>query len=170
MASTLTGDDTSSTSEVRVRMPYGALIALAAVIFTAVVTEILPAGLLPLMSRGLHASESQIGQLVSIYAITTAVTAIPLTTLTRRIPRKILLITLVLGFAAVNGITAFAPSYPIVFVARLVGGMLAGLLWAMAAGYAMRTVPARHAGRALSIAMVGTPLAFAFGLPIATAL
>ena len=151
-------------------MPYGALLALAAVVFTAVVTEILPTGLLPLMSRGLHASDSQVGQLVSIYAITTAITAIPLTALTRRIPRKALLISLVLGFAAVNGVTALAPSYPVVFMARLVGGMLAGLLWAMAAGFAMRMVPSQNAGRALSIAMIGTPLAFAFGLPIATAL
>ena len=154
----------------RTRLPLNGLLALAAVVFTGVVTEILPAGLLPQMSADLGASESQIGQLVAIYAVTTAITAIPLTALTRSLPRKPLLVALVLGFALVNGVTAIADSYALILIARVFGGMLAGLLWAMAAGYAMRTAPPEHSGRALSIAMVGTPLAFAFGLPIATTL
>ncbi|HKH07658.1 MAG TPA: MFS transporter, partial [Agromyces sp.] len=137
---------------------------------TGVVTEILPAGPLPQMSADLDASESQIGQLVAIYAVTTAVTAIPLTAVTRSLPRKPLLLALVVGFAIVNGVTAVADSYTLILIARMAGGMLAGLLWAMAAGYAMRTVEPEHSGRALSIAMVGTPLAFAFGLPVATML
>lgn len=148
----------------------GALLALAAVVFTGVVTEILPAGLLPQMSADLGISESQVGSLVAVYAIATAITAIPLVAFTRALPRRLLLVSLVLGFAVVNAVTALAPSYAVILVARVVGGMLAGLLWAMAAGYAMRMVEAERAGRALSIAMVGTPLAFAFGLPIATAL
>lgn len=151
-------------------MPLGGLLALAAVVFTGVVTEILPAGLLPQMSADLGISESQVGALVAVYAIATAITAIPLVALTRAVPRRMLLVSLVLGFAAVNAVTALAPSYAVILVARVIGGMLAGLLWAMAAGYAMRMVEADRAGRALSIAMVGTPLAFAFGLPIATAL
>ncbi|MHA7985136.1 MFS transporter [Rathayibacter sp. CAU 1779] len=152
------------------RLPFGALLALATVVFIAVLTEIMPAGLLPSMSRGLGASESQVGLLVSSYAITTAVTAIPLTAITRRVPRKALLMTLVLGFSAVNALTAAVDSYPVIVVARMVGGMLAGLLWAMAPGYAMRLVPPRQAGRALALAMAGMPVAFAFGLPIATVL
>lgn len=151
-------------------MPLGGLFALASVVFTGVVTEILPAGLLPQMSAELGISESQVGSLVAVYAIATAVTAIPLVALTRAVPRRLLLVALVLGFAVVNAVTAIAPNYELIVVARIVGGMLAGLLWAMAAGYAMRMVEADRAGRALSIAMVGTPLAFAFGLPIATAL
>ncbi|AWB94517.1 MFS transporter [Agromyces badenianii] len=154
----------------RARLPLNGLLALAAVVFTGVVTEILPAGLLPQMSADLGASESQIGQLVAIYAVTTAITVIPLTAVTRNLPRKPLLVALVIGFALVNGITAIADSYTVILIARVFGGMLAGLLWAMAAGYAMRTVEPEHAGRALSVAMVGTPLAFAFGLPIATTL
>ena len=154
----------------RNRLPLGALLALAAVVFTGVVTEILPAGLLPQMSADLGISESQVGSLVAVYAIATAITAIPLVALTRALPRRMLLVSLVLGFAVVNAVTALAPSYAVILIARVVGGMLAGLLWAMAAGYAMRMVEAERAGRALSIAMVGTPLAFAFGLPIATTL
>ncbi|WP_395244517.1 MFS transporter [Agromyces sp. MMS24-K17] len=154
----------------RGRLPRNSLAALAAITFTGVVTEIIPAGLMPWMTADLGVSESQVGALVAVYAVTTAVTAIPLTALTRGIPRKRLLLALVVGFAILNGVSAIAPDYPTLLVARLLGGMLAGLLWAIAAGTAMRLVEPEHAGRALSIAMVGVPLAFAFGLPIATAL
>ncbi|MET0853615.1 MAG: MFS transporter [Microterricola sp.] len=170
MSSTLAVPATGSTPLPSARLPLGGLLALAAVVFTGVVTEILPAGLLPQMSADLGISDSQVGALVAVYAIATAITAIPLTALTRALPRRTLLVSLVLGFALVNAVTAIAPSYAVILVARVIGGMLAGLLWAMAAGYAMRMVAPERAGRALSIAMVGTPLAFAFGLPIATAL
>ncbi|MFD5865239.1 MFS transporter [Agromyces sp. NPDC127015] len=152
------------------RLPYNGLLALAAIVFVGVVTEIMPAGLLPQMSADLGVTEAQIGWLVAAYAVTTAVTAIPLTALTRAVPRKRLLLALVVGFALVSGVTAIAGDYTTILVARTIGGMLAGLLWAIAAGYAMRMVEPEHSGRALSIAMVGTPLAFAFGLPIATTL
>lgn len=170
MSSTLAVPATGSTPLPSARLPLGGLLALAAVVFTGVVTEILPAGLLPQMSADLGISDSQVGALVAVYAVATAITAIPLTALTRALPRRTLLVSLVLGFALVNAVTAIAPSYAVILVARVIGGMLAGLLWAMAAGYAMRMVAPERAGRALSIAMVGTPLAFAFGLPIATAL
>ncbi|KQW08421.1 hypothetical protein ASC66_05910 [Leifsonia sp. Root4] len=170
MSSTLAVPATGSTPLPTARLPLGGLLALAAVVFTGVVTEILPAGLLPQMSADLGISDSQVGALVAVYAVATAITAIPLTALTRALPRRTLLVSLVLGFALVNAVTALAPSYAVILVARVIGGMLAGLLWAMAAGYAMRMVAPERAGRALSVAMVGTPLAFAFGLPIATAL
>lgn len=170
MSSILAVPATGSTPLPSARLPVGGLLALAAVVFTGVVTEILPAGLLPQMSADLGISDSQVGALVAVYAVATAITAIPLTALTRALPRRTLLVSLVLGFALVNAVTALAPSYAVILVARVIGGMLAGLLWAMAAGYAMRMVAPERAGRALSVAMVGTPLAFAFGLPIATAL
>ncbi|MGO4105544.1 MFS transporter [Leifsonia sp. YAF41] len=152
------------------RLPIGGLLALAAVVFLAVLTEILPAGLLPQMSAALQVSESQIGQLVTVYALATALTAIPLIALTRGIPRRTLLLVLVIGFALVNVVTAVSSSYSVILIARVGGGVLAGLLWAMMAGYAMRMVPPAQAGKALALAMVGTPLAFALGLPLGTLL
>lgn len=170
MASPITAPAPVVDAPSRTRLPYNGLLALAAIVFVGVVTEIMPAGLLPQMSADLGVTEAQIGWLVAAYAVTTAVTAIPLTALTRAVPRKRLLLALVVGFALVSGVTAIAGDYTTILVARTIGGMLAGLLWAIAAGYAMRMVEPEHSGRALSIAMVGTPLAFAFGLPIATTL
>ncbi|GAA3588068.1 MFS transporter [Klugiella xanthotipulae] len=150
------------------RLPLSALSALALVVFLAIVTETLPAGLLTAMSADLRASEPEIGQLITVYAATSALTAILLTSLTRRVPRRTLLLALVAGFAAVNAVTAVSDSYALTVVARIFGGMIAGMLWSMLAGYALRIVRPEHQGRALTIAMAGAPLAFAVGLPLGT--
>ncbi|MEV0057180.1 MFS transporter [Saccharopolyspora shandongensis] len=165
------------TSEVEARaadssakLPIGALSAFATVVLIGCLTETLPAGVLLPISADLQVSESQAGQLVSVYAISTAATSVPLTALTRRLPRRALLLGLILGFAVVNGITAISPWYPLTLVARVLAGAVSGVMWAMIAGYAMRIVPAERAGRALAIAMVGTPIGFAIGVPAGTVL
>jgi predicted MFS family arabinose efflux permease len=52
--------------------------------------------------------------------------------------------------------------------ARFVGGVSAGLLWALLAGYTVRMAPPGLAGRAMAIAMAGTPLALSIGIPAGT--
>lgn len=150
------------------RLPLGGLLAIAAVVFTAVVTEIAPAGLMAPLSADLGIRESQVGALVAVFALTSAVAAIPLTALTRSLPRRPLFVVLVVGFSAVNVVTALASSFELMLAARVVGGALAGLMWSMAPGFAMRLVGPEQSGKALSVAMVGVPLAFALGLPLAT--
>lgn len=59
------------------KLPMLALLALATAVFITSLTETLPAGLLPAMSGDLGVSESATGQTVTIYAIGTALTAIP---------------------------------------------------------------------------------------------
>ena len=49
-------------------------------------------------------------------------------------------------------------------------GVVAGLLWALLAGYAARLVPEEQKRRAIAIAMVGTPLALSLGVPAGTSL
>lgn len=152
------------------KLPLGALLAFATVVLLGCLTEVLPAGVLLPMSADLRISESQAGQLVAVYAISTAATSVPLTSLTRRLPRRALLLGLILGFAAVNAVTAVSPWYPLTLVARVLAGAVSGVMWAMIAGYAMRIVPAERAGRALAIAMAGTPVGFAIGVPAGTVL
>ncbi|RKT88454.1 Predicted arabinose efflux permease, MFS family [Saccharopolyspora antimicrobica] len=151
-------------------LPLGALLAFATVVLLGCLTETLPAGVLLPMSADLRVSESQAGQLVAVYAISTAATSVPLTALTRRLPRRALLLGLILGFAVVNAVTALSPWYPLTLVARVLAGAVSGVMWAMIAGYAMRIVPAERAGRALAIAMAGTPIGFALGVPAGTVL
>lgn len=150
------------------RLPMSALLALAMAGFITILTEALPAGLLPQMSTELGVSPSVIGQLVTVYAIGSLVAAIPLTTATQHFPRKPLLLCAIAGFAVVNTITAITESFGIMLLARFFAGVCAGLLWAMVAGYAARMVPDQQRGRAIAVAMVGTPLALSLGIPAGT--
>ncbi|MGW3739856.1 hypothetical protein ACWD62_04410 [Streptomyces sp. NPDC005146] len=51
------------------RFPLAALIVMACTTFIGIVTETMPAGLLPQIARGLRVSDGAAGQLVSAYAI-----------------------------------------------------------------------------------------------------
>lgn len=144
------------------------MLALALAGFVTILTEALPAGLLPQISAGLSISEALAGQLVTVYAIGSLVAAIPLTAATQGLRRRPLLITAIAGFFVANTITTFSGSYGLTMVARFLAGMSAGLLWALLAGYAARMVPDHQKGRAIAVAMVGTPLALSLGVPAGT--
>jgi predicted MFS family arabinose efflux permease len=150
------------------RLPMAALLTLAMAGFITILTEALPAGLLPLMSKDLSASPSAIGQLITIYAVGSLIAAIPLTKLTQHFARKPVLLCEIAGFAVANSVTAITASYSIMLLARLFAGICAGLLWAMLAGYAARMVSEQLRGRAIAVAMVGTPLALSLGIPAGT--
>lgn len=150
------------------KLPLPALLALATAVFITSLTETLPAGLLPAMSGDLGVGESATGQTVTIYAIGTAVTAIPLTAATAGWRRKRLLLTAMVGFAVANTVTAVSANFPLTMAARFVAGVAAGLAWALLAGYARRMAPVHLQGRAIAIAMAGIPVALSVGVPAGT--
>lgn len=150
------------------KLPLPALLALATAVFITSLTETLPAGLLPAMSADMEVSESATGQTVTIYAIGTALTAIPLTAATAAWRRKRLLLTAMAGFAAANTVTALSENYSLTMTARFVAGVAAGLAWALLAGYARRMAPVHLRGRAIAIAMAGIPVALSLGVPAGT--
>ncbi|MCI8212951.1 MFS transporter [Pseudomonas sp. S25] len=152
------------------RLPWTALLALAMAGFLTILTEALPAGLLPLMSSDLQVSPTLVGQLITVYALGSLLAAIPLTALTRNWRRRPLLLIAIGGFAVVNSITAFSSDYALTLVSRFFAGVFAGLLWSLLAGYASRLVPEHLRGRAIAVAMVGTPLALSIGIPAGTLL
>lgn len=149
-------------------LPLGGLLALASAGFITILTETMPAGLLPQMSAGLGVSPALAGQLVTLYALGSLLAAIPLTVLTRGWRRRPLLLIAIGGFALVNSVTAFSSHYGLTLVARFLAGVFAGLLWALLAGYASRMVAPHLQGRAIAVAMLGAPLALSLGVPAGT--
>ncbi|MBB3222822.1 MFS transporter [Pseudoduganella umbonata] len=147
------------------RLPLAQLLALTMAAFITVVTEALPAGLMPQMSRGLAVSEAMIGQLVTAYALGTLLTAVPLTAATQAWRRRPLLLGAMTGFAVANTVTALSADFALTLAARFVAGISAGLLWALAAGYAARLVAPHLQGRAIAVAMAGIPVALSLGVP-----
>ncbi|WP_439671508.1 putative arabinose efflux permease AraJ, MFS family [Cupriavidus necator] len=150
------------------RLPLPALLALAVAGFITVLTEALPAGLLPQIGAGLAISEPLAGQFVTIYAFGSLVAAMPLTAATQGLRRRPLLLLAIAGFAVANAVTGWSGSYVLTMAARFLAGVSAGLLWALLAGYAARMVPDHLKGRAIAVAMVGIPLALSLGVPSGT--
>ncbi|MFI5966892.1 MFS transporter [Streptomyces asoensis] len=151
-------------------LPWPGLLALSTAAFTAVVTELLPAGLLPRMAPALGVPESAVGFLVTGYAAASFVAAIPVTALLRGLPRRPVLMGTLLGFALSNAVVALSSSYGLTFAARLVAGVMGGTLWAMLAGHAARMAPAGRQGRAVAVVLAGITLALSLGVPAGTAL
>ncbi|EHK64992.1 MFS transporter [Achromobacter arsenitoxydans] len=149
-------------------LPLAALLALALAGFVTILTEALPAGLLPQISAGLGVSEAMAGQLVTVYAAGSLAAAIPLTAATQGMRRRPLLQAAIAGFVVANTLTALSGSYALTMAARFLAGVSAGLLWALVAGYAARMVPPSQKGRAIAIAMLGAPLALSLGVPAGT--
>nr|WP_298798713.1 MFS transporter [uncultured Acetobacter sp.] len=150
------------------RLPIAGLLALAMTGFLCIMTETMPAGLLPEIGVGLHVPASYAGQMVTAYAVGSLTAAIPITLATQQWRRRAVLLLAIIGFLVFNSVTALSPNYWLTLGARYCAGAAAGLAWALLAGYARRMVTRAQQGRALAIAMVGTPIALSLGVPAGT--
>lgn len=147
------------------RLPMAALLAFAWAGLVAILTETMPAGLLPLIGRGLGVSDVLAGQLVTAYAAGSVLAAVPLTAATAGLRRRPVLLAAFGGLLAFNTVTAVAGRYDVVLAARFLAGVSSGLAWGMISGCARRLVPAERQGWAMAVAMAGTPVALAIGTP-----
>jgi predicted MFS family arabinose efflux permease len=152
------------------RFPLMGLLALSATAFLTILTETMPAAVLPAMADSLEQTTAGIGQLVSFYALASAAAAIPVVALTRAVPRRMLYVILVLTFTAANTITALSSHYPLTVASRVVAGLAAGVIWPVICGYAIRLVDAKDMGRALAITLAGSTAAMVAGLPLGSLL
>ena len=150
--------------------PWVGLLTLSALIFMMVTSEFLPTGLLPEISQQLDVSESQVGLLITVFAGTVVLTAAPLSILTRHYSRKSLVIVVLIVFVLGNVLAALAPNYPVLVVARVIGGLAHGLFWSVVGAYSAHLVPKHQLARAVSITGGGGTAAFVLGVPLGTAL
>ncbi|POM26656.1 Purine efflux pump PbuE [Actinomadura rubteroloni] len=151
------------------RWPLDGLLVLAGAAFVTLLTEALPAGLLPAMSGDLGVTEARAGLLITVYALAAAVTAIPMTAWTLVLSRRALLLTLLTGFAATNAVTAVSSAFAVTLAARVLSGVFAGMLWALVPAYAARLAP-RRSGKAIATALAGMTVGLSLGVPAGTAL
>ncbi|EGH32957.1 major facilitator transporter, partial [Pseudomonas syringae pv. japonica str. M301072] len=123
---------------------------------------------MPQIADGLEVSASFAGQMVTVYALGSLLAAIPLTIATQSWRRRTVLLVTIIGFLVFNSVTALSSNYGLTLIARFFAGVSAGLAWSLIAGYARRMVVPQLQGRALAVAMVGTPVALSLGVPLGT--
>ncbi|MBB3106966.1 putative MFS family arabinose efflux permease [Psychrobacter luti] len=141
---------------------------MASVTFIGILSELMPSGILPQMTEGLGVEQTQVGFLVGIYALASAIFAIPLISMTLWVNRKVLLLLLLTGFAVSNLVVGLTSSYPLIVTMRIIGGICAGIMWPMIAAYGTALVPENLHGKAITIIMAGNTFGVSLGLPIMT--
>ncbi|WP_280857302.1 MULTISPECIES: MFS transporter [unclassified Streptomyces] len=145
-------------------MPRG-LVALAVGGFGIGLTEFLIAGLLPQVAAGFAVSEAAAGRLISGYAVSVAVGAIALTAATARLPRKHVLVGLVVLFVLGNLLSAIAPSYPVMLLGRIVAALCHGSFFGIGSLVARSLVAPERASRAVAVMFAGLTVANVLGVP-----
>ncbi len=144
-----------------------AILALSVGGFTIGTTEFVTMGLLPEMAAGVGVSIPQAGHVISAYALGVVVGAPLIAVLGARLPRKGLLLALMVAYGVANAATAMAPSFLSLAGARFVAGLPHGAYFGVASLVAASLVPAERRGRAVSRVMLGLAIANLVGVPAA---
>ena len=145
-----------------------ALLALTISAFAIGTTEFVIVGLVPVIAGQLAVSLPSAGLLVSIYALGVAIGAPVLTALTGRLPRKQLLIGLMVLFTIGNLIAWQAPGYNTLIVARLLTGLAHGVFFSIGSTIATSLVPKEKGATAIAIMFGGLTVALVTGVPLGT--
>ncbi|AMJ58472.1 MULTISPECIES: MFS transporter [Stenotrophomonas] len=145
-----------------------ALLALTLGAFAIGTTEFVIVGLIPTIAADLHVSLPSAGLLVSLYALGVAVGAPVLTALTGRVPRKTLLVALMLLFTIGNLVAWIAPGYGSLIVARVLTGLAHGVFFSIGSIIATSVVAKDKAASAIAIMFTGLTVALVTGVPLGT--
>jgi predicted MFS family arabinose efflux permease len=124
------------------------------------------APLLPRLAGDLKVSVAEAGQLVTVFALTYALSSPIVTALTGALDRRRLLVFSMIGFAAANGVAFAARDYWMLMGARVLLAVAAGLYSPNANALAGALVSAERRGSALAIVSGGTSIAVALGVPL----
>jgi MFS transporter, DHA1 family, inner membrane transport protein len=142
-----------------------ALYALTAGAFGIGTTEFVIMGLLMQVATDLQVSIAAAGLLISGYALGVFVGAPLLTAATGRMPRKAVLVALMVVFTLGNLACAQAPNYTVLIIARVVTSLAHGTFFGVGAVVATGLVAEDRKASAISIMFTGLTVATLLGVP-----
>ncbi|MDR3255918.1 MAG: MFS transporter [Synergistaceae bacterium] len=138
--------------------------------FVFMTTEITPMAILPEIAAGLGRSASEAGLLVTGYAWVVTIMSLPLTILTARQNRRMLILVIMAMFGASHVYAGLAPNFASLMAARVLVALTHALFWSIAPAMAIRLAPEGERPKALALMSSGSLLGTALGIPVATML
>lgn len=147
-----------------------ALLSLAVGGFAIGTGEFVVMGLLPQVASDLSVSIPRAGELISAYALGVVVGAPLLTAASVRYRRKPVLLVLMSWFAAGNLLSALAPSFGLVLLARFATGLPHGAFFGAGAVVAGSLVDKTRSNSAMAVMFAGLTVANIVGVPLTTIL
>src|SRR5918998_4938565 len=125
-------------------------------------------GLLPDIAEGVGVDIPTAGGVVSAYAVGVVVGAPVIAALATRLPRRAVVMGLMAAFLLGNVLSAVAPGYGTLLLARFAAGLPHGAYFGVASLIAASLVAPHLRGRAVSTVMLGLAVANVAGVPAAT--
>jgi MFS transporter, DHA1 family, inner membrane transport protein len=153
-----------------VRRARLALLALAVGAFGIGTNEFVIMGLLPNVAGDVGVSIPTAGGLISGYALGVVIGAPLLTVAANRLPRKAALVLFMSWFAVGNLLSALAPSYGLLFAARVFAGLPHGAYFGVGSIVAASLVEPDRRARAMAKMFMGLTIANVVGVPLTTLL
>jgi len=145
---------------------WGAVLAMALCSATLVASEFMPVSLLTPIAGDLHMSEGSAGQAIAVSGLFAVLTSLTVSTATRGIDRRTVLLSLT-GLMMLSGLmVALAPNAMVFMAGRALVGVVIGGFWSMSAATAMRLVPEARVPQALGLLNGGNALATTVAAPL----
>ncbi|HHR5881160.1 TPA: MFS transporter [Providencia alcalifaciens] len=144
---------------------WGAILTLMLATFSVVTTEMIPVGLLTPIAANFSVSLATTGFLMTLPAITAAISSPLIVLFTRSIDRKTLLLVGALLLTFCNLVAALTPYYWLLLTSRLFVGVCIGIIWALAGGLVPRLVATSSVALATSLVFGGVAAASVLGVP-----
>src|SRR5215212_7400991 len=145
---------------------WGAVFALTLCVATLIASEFMPISLLTPIAADLHISEGRAGQAIAVSGIFAVLTSLGISSVTRGIDRRRVLLALTLVMLVSGVMVALAPNAAVFMAGRALVGVVIGGFWSMSAATVMRLVPEQDVPRALGMLNGGNALATTVAAPL----
>ncbi|MGO4728997.1 MFS transporter [Paenibacillus sp. 2KB_22] len=141
---------------------------LALTVFLIGTLEYIITGVIEMIASDLSVSTSQVGLLVTVFALSAAIIAPILIAITINMDRKKLLLSTLSVFIASNGLMLFNLSYETLLWVRIVQGASGGMATVVAMAVSTRLVEKEKRGNAIGIILMGLSSSLVLGVPLGT--
>ena len=133
---------------------------------TLIASEFMPVSLLTPIASDLGVSEGTAGQAIAVSGLFAVLTSLSISSVTRGIDRRTVLLGLTLVMILSGVMVAFAPNTAVFMAGRALVGVVIGGFWSMSAATVMRLVPEAQVPRALGLLNGGNALAVTVAAPL----
>lgn len=148
------------------RPHYIILFVLAAINFTHIMDFMIMMPMAPQLMRKLHINPQQFSILVASYSISAGIASFIGTFVVDRFDRKKVLMLCYPGFCLGSIICGLSPDYFSLLSARILTGLLGGVIGSQVLSIVADVIPVQHRGKATGTVMTGFSVASVVGVPV----
>jgi predicted MFS family arabinose efflux permease len=165
-------DQTTAPKDDAVHSPaaWGSVVSMALCVAVLIASEFLPVSLLSPIAGDLGVTEGHMGQAISISGIFAVITSLFVSSVTRRLDRRLVVTFLSLLLVVSGSIVTVAPNYVVLMMGRALLGVAIGGFWSMSTAIVMRLVPEDSVPKGLAMLNAGNAIAATISAPLGSLL